>query len=113
MKMLFRGVSFLLPLLLIIACNKEAQRPLTPLESQGKAVYMSVCISCHNPDPRLVGSVGPDVAFSSKELLTARMLHQAYPPGYKPKRETGLMPNLSMLEKDIPALHAYLNSFKK
>jgi hypothetical protein len=53
------------------------------------------------------------VAFSSLELLTARIKYKSYPAGYKPKRETAIMPDLSMLEKDIPAIHAYLNSFAK
>jgi len=105
------GALLVLPL--ITACNKDNQRPLTALEIQGKASYMSNCIACHNPDPRLAGSIGPDVAFSSMELLTARIKYKSYPAGYKPKRETALMPDLSILEKDIPAIHAYLNSFTK
>jgi mono/diheme cytochrome c family protein len=100
-------------LLLLSSCNKENQRPLTALEKQGKASYMSNCIACHNPDPRLAGSIGPDVAYSSLELLTARIKYKSYPPGYKPKRETAIMPDLSILEKDIPAIHAYLNSFPR
>ena len=107
------GASFLLPFLFFFSCSKNESRPLTPLESQGKAAYMSVCIACHNPDPRLAGSVGPEIAGSSLELITARVLHKSYPVGYKPKRQSGLMPALPTLEKDIPALHAYLNSFNK
>ena len=110
----FLGASFLLPVLLLSSCTKSApEKPLSALEAQGKSVYVANCIACHNPDPRLVGSVGPDVAGSSLELLQARILHQAYPPGYKPKRASGLMPKLEFLEKDIPAIHAYLNSFNQ
>lgn len=111
---IFLGAS-LLPvfLFLISGCDKSNERPLTALESHGKAVYMSNCIACHNPNPTLVGSVGPDIAGSSLELITARVMYQSYPPGYKPKRTTGLMPALPFLEKDLPALHAYLNTFTK
>ena len=110
------GASFLLLVLFLFSCSKKAgEKPLSALESRGKASYMSNCIACHNPDPTLAGSVGPDVANSSLELITARVLHQSYPPGYTPKRKSGLMPALPFLEGDIPALHAYLNnsSFKK
>ena len=108
------GASFLLSVFLITSCSKNgSDRPLSALESRGKASYMSNCIACHNQDPRLVGSVGPDIAGSSLELITARVIHQSYPPGYLPKRKSGLMPILPFLENDIPALHAYLNSFTK
>ena len=106
------GGVLLLPL---FSCQKSGapQTELSPLASQGKAVYLSNCIACHNPDPRLDGSIGPSVADSSLELLEARILHRTYPPGYKPKRPTEQMPDFPQLKNDIPALHAYLNSFKK
>ena len=104
----------LLVLILLSACKKvDNQLPLSPLASRGKSVYLSVCIACHNPDPTLDGSVGPAVAFSSLELITARVMRAEYPSGYKPKRSSAMMAALPMYEKDIPALHAYLNSFKK
>ena len=118
MKVLNWGGLSILPFLftlMIVGCDKKAnsEKPLSALESSGKAVYMSNCIACHNPDPRIAGSVGPDVAFSSLELVTARVLRAEYPAGYKPKRESKMMPPLTHLEKDIPAIHAYLNSFPK
>ncbi|MDD4976510.1 MAG: cytochrome c [Bacteriovorax sp.] len=106
----------MLPVLLlttIIGCQKEGSKPLSALESRGKSAYLANCTACHNPDPRLVGSIGPDIAGSSLELITARVLHQSYPPGYKSKRKSSLMPALPFLERDLPALHAYLNSFIK
>jgi hypothetical protein len=33
-----------------------------------------------------------------------------YPDGYKPKRETALMPAFPELKNEIPAIHAFLNS---
>ena len=108
------GASILLPVLLLSSCTKSApEKALSPLEAHGKSTYMANCIACHNVDPRLAGSVGPDIAGSSLELITARVLHQSYPPGYKPKRNSALMPALPFLEGDLPALHAYLNSFTK
>lgn len=108
----FLGAILLLPVLILSSCSKEESKPLTAIEQRGKSVFMANCITCHNQDPRLVGSVGPNIAGSSLELITARVMHQSYPPGYKPKRPTGLMPALPFLEKDLPAIHAYLNSFR-
>ena len=115
-KNIIRGAILLLPVLLLTSmilmpgCNKS--KPLTALESRGKGLYMANCLACHNQDPTLAGSVGPDIAGSSMELLTARVIHRSYPPGYKPKRNSSLMPALPFLEADLPAIHAYLNSFK-
>ncbi|MBP9680830.1 MAG: cytochrome c [Bacteriovorax sp.] len=110
---IFLGAVCLLPVFTFLSCTQENSRPLSALENRGKSVYMGNCIACHNQDPRLIGSVGPDVAGSSLELLSARVIHQSYPPGHKPKRATGLMPALPFLKADLPALHAYLNSFSK
>ena len=79
------------------------------LATHGKRVYSQNCIACHNPNPKLDGAVGPAIYESSLELVTARVLHANYPPGYKPKRLTGQMPAFPSLEKELPALHAFLN----
>jgi mono/diheme cytochrome c family protein len=80
------------------------------LVDRGKAVYQSTCIACHNANPRVSGSLGPDIWGSSKELLALRVLAAQYPPGYKPKRPTRVMPPFPQHQRDIDALHAYLNS---
>jgi mono/diheme cytochrome c family protein len=107
---LFLGAILLPPVLLTFSCSKGEK--MSPLVSHGKAVYLSNCTACHNQDPKLQGSVGPDIINSSMELITARVLHQSYPLGYTPKRSSHLMPAMPFLEADIKALHAYLNSFK-
>lgn len=93
------------------SCTKGEDK-LSPLESRGKAVYLSNCTACHNQDPRSQGSIGPELINPSLELITARLLYQSYPPGYKPKRTSHLMPAMPFLESDLSAIHAYLNSFK-
>lgn len=105
-----RALLFVLASSFIASCAKD-DRALTDLEKRGKTVYSTNCTSCHNPDPRRPGSLGPEVAHSSLELLQARVLHKTYPAGYKPKRDSKLMPELPFLEKDLPALEAYLKSF--
>lgn len=111
------GECLTLPLIIILilsSCKNATQdHPLTALEAQGKAVYMSTCIACHNPNPKLPGSVGPDIAFSSLELIRARVTKAQYPEGYKPKRSSHIMPAFPQYEKDVEAIHAYLNSFSK
>ncbi len=101
-------------LLSLVSCQKnESQRPLSALEARGKASFMSNCIVCHNPNPTIDGSIGPAIAGSSLELVTARVLTRSYPPGYKPKRDTEVMPDFPQLKDDVAALHAYLNSFNQ
>ena len=87
----------------------KAQQEQQALIDRGKAVYMSECIACHNLNPKFAGSIGPDVYGSSLELLEARLLRLEYPKGYKPKRDSDLMPDFPELEADIPAIHAFLN----
>ena len=78
------------------------------LADQGRRVYTQNCAVCHNTDPTLPGPVGPEIAGSSLALLEARVLRGAYPPGYAPKRTTQQMVAMPFLEKDLPALAAYL-----
>ena len=80
------------------------------LVSEGRQAYLSTCIACHNPDPKLDGPLGPSVAGASEALLKARILHGEYPDGYTPKRDTRSMVPMPFLEGQIPALPAYLAS---
>jgi mono/diheme cytochrome c family protein len=89
----------------LTACSTEK---LSPEAERGRQVYLSSCIACHNADPASPGPVGPEVKGSSQELLEAKLLRGTYPPGYKPKRPTSVMPPQAQVEKDIPALAAYL-----
>ena len=88
----------------------EASDPQAALVKRGRVVYETNCIACHSPDPRRDGPLGPAVACASSELLTAKVLRNEYPAGYKPKRETQAMVPLPHLEKELPALAAYLQS---
>jgi mono/diheme cytochrome c family protein len=89
----------------LAACSTEK---LSPEAERGRQVYLSSCIACHSADPSTPGAVGPEIKGSSKELLEAKLLQGKYPPGYKPKRPTSVMPPQPQVEKDIPALAAYL-----
>ena len=91
------------------APENETANP-AQLIAKGRQVYKSNCTACHNPNPAQDGAIGPAIADSSLALLEDKVIHNTYPPGYTPKRDTRAMIALPYLQKDIPALHAYLDS---
>jgi len=91
------------------ATQNEASLSPEQLLERGQQAYASNCQSCHGADPKKDGSIGPAVWGSSLELLTLRVMKAEYPVGYGSKRTTKLMVPLPHLEKDLPALHLYLN----
>ena len=82
---------------------------------KGRRVYLGQCIACHNVRPAADGPLGPAVAGSSLELLTARIVYgnrfyaKSYPEGYTPKRPSRVMIPLPHLKPHLVDLHAYLN----
>lgn len=105
---------FLFTLLLATSCTKKQDgvtAPLTEAEliERGGKIYAMNCISCHNADPSKDGVIGPAIKGSGLELITARIMRAEYPVGYNPKRTTKQMIALPMLEKEIPAIHLFLN----
>src|SRR5438445_10410760 len=98
--------------LLVSACSKESDKPARAAKNadweRGRAVFLANCVACHNPDPSKDGPIGPAIKGSSKELLEARVVSTSYPPNYKPKRNTKIMPQFPFLKSEIPYLAAYL-----
>ena len=92
----------------VLALTGCAQETLSPEAQRGRTVYNSQCTACHNFDPAQPGPVGPEIKGSSRELLKAKVLRGSYPPGYKPKRSTAVMPPQPQLAGDIDALAAFL-----
>ncbi len=76
--------------------------------ARGKQVYLAQCIACHNSDPSKDGPLGPAIKGSSRELIEARVLRAAYPPGYKPKRGSSIMKPMPQLAPAIDDLAAFL-----
>jgi len=115
MNNFFRGQIFLWPFLLLISCTKDKSLEGKTAEeikliNQGRKVYMTTCVVCHHPNPKLVGPTGPAIHGSSLELVTAKLLKGGYPKGYKPKRSTHLMPTfIEEHAKDVDAIHSFLN----
>ena len=95
---------------------EEAPAVSAALVEKGKVIYMSNCISCHNKDPREKGSVGPAQSSTPWEVVKHKVITgrypEALPPGYVPARTTKAMRAFPKLEADLPAIWAYLRSFK-
>lgn len=106
----FFALSVSLFSLLASSCTRTPSTPESPLVTRGRAIYAANCTACHNSNPARPGALGPEILGSSLELLEARVLHAAYPPGYTPKRQTKQMVALPQLSSELQALHAYLNS---
>jgi mono/diheme cytochrome c family protein len=77
--------------------------------AKGRQVWLGQCAACHNQDPTKAGAIGPAVKGSSRDLLEARVLRGAYPPGYAPKRDTKVMLARPDLAPVIGDLAAYLD----
>lgn len=75
---------------------------------RGRRIYAANCVACHATDPSRDGSLGPAIKGASRDLLEARILHAAYPQGYKPKRQSKSMPAYPFLKSSIPDLAAFL-----
>lgn len=94
-------------LLAVAGCSGE---PGTggAVAQRGRQVYLAQCTACHSMDPSQPGPLGPPIKGSSRELLEARLLRGTYPPGYRPKSTTRLMPPQPALAGDVDALAAFL-----
>jgi mono/diheme cytochrome c family protein len=99
-----------LSVFLATACSNDdgAKTAKNPDADRGRAVFLANCIACHNNDPSRDGAIGPAIKGSPRELLQARVLTSGYPPNYRPKRPTKIMPQFPFLRDEIPYLAAYL-----
>ena len=52
---------------------------------RGEIIYKSVCISCHNRDPRKVGVLAPNIAGAELEVIRGMIMTGKPPKGVKPK----------------------------
>ena len=95
---------------------EEAPEVTAALAAHGKTVYLSNCIQCHNKDPRESGSLGPSQYNTPWEVFKVKVVTGRYPkalpPGYEPLRKTKAMRKFPALEQDLPALWAYIKTFK-
>ncbi len=111
--MRIRYLDLMILLLAFGACTKDSKPPTKNAQAgdvnRGRGIYLSSCAACHNSsDPSKDGPIGPPIKGSSQALLEARVLKASYPPGYKPKRKTAVMPAQPYLKSVIPDLAAFL-----
>lgn len=97
---------------------------LAPLENptaedlaRGAKVYKANCVRCHNADPNIKGNLGPEQVDAPFEVVVSKIMTGKYPDplpaGFIPKRKTRAMTPLKQLKKDIPYIHAWIQSVKK
>lgn len=84
---------------------------------KGKRIWLTTCVQCHNRDPNLKGSIGPETVDAPLEVLRAKVMTGKYPDplpaGFVPKRKTKAMRPLPQFKNDILSIHAYVQSVKK
>ena len=83
---------------------------LTADFEKGRMVYFANCVSCHNNNPKKLGSIGPEVYGVSIDVLTQKIVYGKYPENYRPKRPSKIMQSMPHLNKEISNLHAFINS---
>jgi mono/diheme cytochrome c family protein len=102
-------------ILCLLAMN--SLRAEDELLKRGRRLYISNCISCHNKDPNIKGAIGPELMDAPIEVMTSKIMTGGYPnplpKGFTPKRKTKAMRKMPKLEKDIPAIYAWIQSMKK
>ena len=123
--MILRRLFFVFLLIVIISnCEKnefkqdEAEADNKKLNTSvaltaintGRKVYFANCVSCHNNNPKLPGSIGPEVYGVQINVLTQKIVYGKYPKNYNPKRKSKIMPLMPHLNKEISNLHAFINS---
>jgi mono/diheme cytochrome c family protein len=96
----------------------EAVVEMSPVDiEKGKAIYLSTCIKCHNKDPNVKGPIGPQMVDAPLELMQIKVTTGRYPDvlpeGFVPKRKTKQMTKFPNLAKDVPSIHAYVQSLRK
>lgn len=105
------AATALCALAIFAGCSKEADQAVadkSPEWQRGRGVFVANCIACHNGDPAKDGPIGPALKGSSRELIEARVVRGKYPPNYRPKRQTHVMPQFPFLAEEVPYLEAYL-----
>lgn len=113
MKVSILKGAFLSSLLISTAVLSADQATI----DKGKRLYLSNCIQCHNRDPNSKGPIGPEMVDAPLSVMTAKVMTGAYPAvlpaGFVPKRKSKAMKKIPKLEKDIPAIFAFVQSVKK
>ena len=103
-------------IVLLFSVQVLAQADSAAIE-KGKRLYMANCLQCHNRDPNVKGSIGPEITDAPLSIMTAKVMTGKYPEvlpaGFIPKRKSKAMRAIPKLKNDIPAIWAFVQSVKK
>jgi mono/diheme cytochrome c family protein len=103
-----RWQAALVTTLFLAGCS-DGGGGLSPSAQRGREIYQAQCAACHHPtDPSKPGSLGPPIKGTPREVLEAKVVRGTYPPGYRPKRDSQVMPPLPALAAEIAPLFDYL-----
>lgn len=97
---------------IFIGCDTKKASGQSDAYYRGEKIYRTICISCHNLDPRKVGALAPDIAGSDLELIRSMIMTGEPPKGKEKKWPEHHMAPLPNLKDKIPDLHEYLKTFK-
>ena len=97
---------------IFIGCDTKKASGQSEAYYRGEKIYRTICISCHNLDPRKVGALAPDIAGSDLELIRSMIMTGEPPKGKEKKWPEHHMAPLPNLKDKIPDLHEYLKTFK-
>ncbi len=103
-----RRLGLVMVAIAAVACAGESEESGDAAVARGEKIYRNVCVVCHNADPNLADSLGPEIAIASRELLEAKLLRGEYPADYTPKRNTQQMPRFEYLEPNLDDIAAFL-----
>lgn len=101
--------------------NAFQVKPLTKVDAaaleRGARIYKAQCVRCHNKDPNLKGSIGPEQVDAPFDVVVSKIMTGKYPEplpkGFVPKRKSKSMTPLKALKADIPYIYAWIQSVKK
>jgi len=103
---------FLITLLFILSSCSDGKN-YSESYLKGKRVYNNNCSQCHNSNPSKNGSLAPNIAGSSIEVIESMILYGKPPKGHTPKWTHVKMKPIPHLINEVPFLFEYINSFKK
>jgi cytochrome c551/c552 len=96
-----------------LAAAKPAQSEKVPTFNDVKAMMASyTCLSCHNPDRKLVGPSFKDIAkrkYSPEKIL--QLIHNPQPENW-PEYPTPMPPMPQVKKEDGLKIAAYINSLR-
>lgn len=85
--------------------------------ARGAKAYKANCVRCHNADPNLKGSIGPEQVDAPFEVVVSKIMTGKYPDplpkGFVPKRKTRAMTPLKNRKDEIPYIYAWIQSVRK